>query len=89
MGRGHPRTGHEDPDGEQRFNSTLPLISVLDEGGWSAPRPGHLSPGKRPGTHCTANWVGPRAGINVCGKISPLPGFDPLTVQPVASRCTN
>jgi hypothetical protein len=27
-----------------------------------------LSPWKRQGTHCTGNWVDPRATINGCGK---------------------
>jgi hypothetical protein len=30
------------------------------------PRP--LYPRERPGTHCTAGWVGPRAGLDVCEK---------------------
>jgi hypothetical protein len=30
--------------------------------------------------------VGPRAGLDVCKKFRPPPGFDPRTVQPVASR---
>jgi hypothetical protein len=33
--------------------------------------------------------VGPRAGPDRCGKSRPPPGFDPLTVQPVASRYTD
>ena len=28
------RTGHEDPDGEQRYSSTLSSTSALEEGGW-------------------------------------------------------
>ena len=46
-----------------------------------------LPPGKRPGTHCIGGWVDPRAGLDRCGK-SRLPhrGFDPRTVQPVASE---
>ena len=27
-----------------------------------------LPPGKRPGTHCVGGWVGPRAGLDGCGK---------------------
>jgi hypothetical protein len=27
-----------------------------------------LPPGKRPGTHCTGGWVGPRAGVDRCRK---------------------
>jgi hypothetical protein len=30
-----------------------------------------LPPGKRPGTHCTEGWVGPRAGPDGCGKLAP------------------
>jgi hypothetical protein len=45
--------------------------------------------GKRSGTQCAGNWVGPRAGLGACGKSLPQPGFDPRTVQPVASRCTD
>jgi len=30
------------------------------------PRP--LYPRERPGTHCTGDWVGPRAGLDSCGK---------------------
>jgi len=33
----HPRTGYEDPDGEERYSSTLSLTSALDRGGWSTP----------------------------------------------------
>ena len=30
--------------------------------------PAALPPGKRPGTHCIGGWVGPRAGLDGCGK---------------------
>ena len=30
-GKGHPRTGHEGPEGEQMYSSTLPSTSALDE----------------------------------------------------------
>jgi hypothetical protein len=48
-----------------------------------------LYPQERPGTHCTGGWVDPRAGLDGCGKSRPPPGFDPRTVQPVASRYTD
>ena len=54
----------------------------------SASRPGRFLPRERPGIHCTGGWVGPRAGLDRCGESRPPPGFDPRTVQPVASRCT-
>ena len=44
---------------------------------------------ERPDTSCTGGWVGPRAGLDVCGKSRPPPGFDPQTVQSVASRYTD
>jgi hypothetical protein len=44
----HPRTGHEGPDDEKRYSSTLSLTSAIDGGGWSTPRPGHFTPGKDP-----------------------------------------
>ena len=43
-----PRTGHEGPEGEQMYNSTLPLTSALDWDGWSTPRPSRFAPGKDP-----------------------------------------
>ena len=58
--------------------------------GWmvsTTPRP--LYPRERPGTDCTGGWVGPRVGLDGCGKSCPPPGFDPRTVQPVASRYTD
>jgi len=60
--------------------------------GWivkAIPRP--LYPRERPGAHCIGGWVGPRASLNGCEKSRPppLPGFDPQTVQPVASGYTD
>jgi len=49
--------------------------------------PAALYPRETPDTHCTGGWVGPRAGLDK--KISSPPGFDPRTVQPVASRYTD
>jgi len=46
-------------------------------------------PREPPGTHCIGGWVGPRTGQDGCGKSRPPPGFDPRTVQPVASRYTD
>ena len=52
------------------------------------PRP-LFTPRERHSTHCTGGWVDPKAGLDRCGKSRPTPGFDPRTVQPVSSRCTN
>ena len=42
------RTGHEDPQGQLTYSSTLFLTSALDGGGWSTSRPGRFTPGKDP-----------------------------------------
>jgi hypothetical protein len=34
-----------------------------------------LYPRERPDTHCTGDWVGPRAGLDVCEKSRPPPWF--------------
>ena len=81
----HPKTGHEGPEGEQRYSSTLALNSALDRGGWSKPRLSRFIPGmsRYPSYR---RLGGPQGRSGQVGKISPPPGFDPLTVKPVASR---
>ena len=70
------------------YISTLPSTLALDGGGWSTPRPGRFTPRKDPvPTVQEAGWVPGRSGE--VRKISPPPGFDPRTVQPVASRYTD
>ena len=69
--RGHPRTGHEGLGVEERYSSILSLTSVLDRSGWSTPRLGRLALRERPGTHFRGGWVGPRAGLEGCGKSHP------------------
>jgi hypothetical protein len=45
-----------------------------------------LPPGNRPGTHCMGGWVGPRDGLDWCGKSRPHrdsilgPSSRPLTI---------
>jgi hypothetical protein len=57
----------------------------------ATPRP--LYPRERPGTPSTGSWFGTPAGSGRVWKNSPPPppppGFDPRTVQPVASRYTD
>ena len=45
-----------------------------------------LPAGMRAGTYCMADWVGPRGRSGRVRKISPPPGFDPRTVEPIASN---
>jgi hypothetical protein len=64
-GKVHTRAGHEGPEGEQRYSSTLSLTSALDGGGWSTPRIGRFTPGKDP-----VPIVGPMAGLDRCGNLA-------------------
>ena len=58
-------------------------------GGWSTSSPGRFTPGKDTVTIVQeAGWA-PAPVWKRCEKISPPPGFDPRTAQPVASRCTD
>ena len=75
-------------------------VPILQEAGWA---PGDGLVGKmysftfsltsalvkRPGTHCIAGWVGPRPGLDGCGKSRPSTGIRSRTVQPVVSRYTD
>jgi hypothetical protein len=63
------------------------MTTGLDGGKGPASRPSRSFPRERPSTHCKGGWVGPRAGLDRCGKSRPPPGFA-RTVQPVASRYT-
>jgi hypothetical protein len=80
------------PKVAQRVGRGIAVL-FLDLGarrGWVVsitPQP--LYPRERPGTHCTGGWVGLRAGLDAWEKSRPPPGFDPRTVQPVASRYTD
>jgi hypothetical protein len=86
-GKPQPRKGHEGPEGELRYNSTLFLTSALDEGGWSKSRSGRSTPGKDPVSIIQeAGWA-PGPVWTGAENLAPS-GFDPRTVQPVASRCT-
>jgi len=87
-GEGHPRTGHEDPEGEQMYSSTLPLTSTLDGVGGQRHAPAILTPEKTRYS-LYRRLGGPRGQSGGVRKILPPPGFDPRTVQSVASRCTD
>ena len=50
-------------------NAALQHITSALRWGWAVsttPRP--LYPQERPSSHCTGGWVGPRAGLDGCGK---------------------
>jgi hypothetical protein len=80
QGKFHTKIGHEGPDEEYRYRSTLSLTSAIEAGGWSTPPPGRFNREKCPGTECTREWLGPRAILKRFRKISRPPEFDPRTV---------
>ena len=84
-GKVQPRTGHEGPEGEQRYSFTFSLTSALDGMGCQRHTPAVLPPAKKTGTHFTVDWLRPKAGLDGCGKSRPPTGFDSQTVQPVES----
>jgi hypothetical protein len=84
-----PITDHEGPEGEQMYSSTLSSTSKLDAVGWSTPRPDRFTPQGKTRYPLYRNLVGPQGRFGRVRKISPPPGFDPRTSQPVASRYTD
>jgi hypothetical protein len=56
---------------------------MLDRGGWSLPCPGCFTPRKDP---VPLRLGGPQGWSGRAWKILSPPGFNPRTVQPVASR---
>jgi hypothetical protein len=78
--KGHPRTGHEGPEGEWRYISTLSLPSALDGVGGQLHASARFTPRERKPvpTVQEAGWV---------QKMLPPPGFDTRTVKTVASPC--
>ena len=70
------------------YSSTLPSTSALGGGGWSAPRPDRFTPGKESRYPLYRRLGGPQGWFGRVRKISPPPGFDPRTVQVVASDYT-
>ena len=56
---------------------------------WSTPRPGRFTPGKDSVPIVQDAGLGTRAGLDGYGKSRLPQGFDPRTVQPVASRYTD
>jgi len=65
------RKGLEGPGRDKGYSCTLSLTSALDGMGGQRHAPAALTPGKRPGAHCIEGWVGPRAGLDGCGKSRP------------------
>jgi len=87
-GKVHHRTGHEGPEEEYRCSYTLSLTSVLDRGGGQSHAPAALPP-RKTRYPLYRRLGGPQDRSGRVRKISTPRGFDPRTVQPVASRYTD
>ena len=88
LGRFHPFIGHKGPQGEQRYSSTLFLTSALEGGGGSVSRPCRTLPPGKTRYPLYRRLGGPEGRSGQVRKISPPPGFDLRTIQPVGSRYT-
>jgi hypothetical protein len=89
-GKGSP---YNEPWGPKRGSRgiALPFREPRHEEGmgWLAPRPGRFTPRKDTRYPLYRRLGGPQGRYGRLRKISPPPGFDPRTVQPVASRYTD
>ena len=74
-----PGTGHEEPKREKSNSSTLSLTSALDGGGWLTLHPVRFTHGKGTRYPFYRRLGGPQVRSGRVWKISPLPGFDPLS----------
>ena len=72
-----------------RYISTLSLTSALDGVGGQSHALAALPPGKRPGTHYTGGWEGPRVGLDGCGKSRPYKVLIPGPYYPNAVAIPN
>jgi hypothetical protein len=70
------------------FGPILSVTSALDGVGGQRHAPAVLPP-QRPGTHCIRGWLGPRAGVDGCGKSRAHRDSTPGPSSPVASRYTD
>jgi hypothetical protein len=86
--RSYPTTGHEDPEGEQMYSCTPSLTSAVDGVGGKSHALAVL-PTRNTRYPLYRRLGGSHGRYGRVRKISPLPGFDPRTVQLVASRYTD
>ena len=86
-GKVHPRTGHEGPEGEKTYSPILSFASGLDGVCGQRHAPAAFLPVKTryPSYRRLGGHQGQSGRVR---KISPPHGFDPRTVQLVASRYT-
>ena len=74
---------------EVKYSATLSLTSALDAVGWLTPRPGRFTPEKETWYSLYKRLGVPQGRSRRVWTVSPAPGFDSRTVQPVASPYTD
>jgi hypothetical protein len=79
-----PKTGHEGPEGEQRYSSTSSFTSALEWVGGQRHAPAALTP-ERTQYPLYKRFGGPQGRSGRVRNISPSPRFDSQTGQPVQS----
>jgi hypothetical protein len=77
----HPRSGHEGPDKEYRYSSTLSLTLALNVGGCSTPCSGHFTPGKETRYPFYRRLGGPQGRSGRVRKTSLPQGAIPTTLS--------
>jgi hypothetical protein len=65
------------------------MTSALEGGEWLAARPSRTLPQGKSRYPLHRRMGGPQGRSGQVRKISPTPGFDPQTAQPVVSRYTD
>jgi hypothetical protein len=71
------------------FQEGLRSMALASSGGWLITHLGCFTPGKETRYPLHRSLSGPQGSSGRVRKTSPPPGFDPPTVQPVASRYTD
>jgi hypothetical protein len=71
------------------YISNISLTSALDVGGWLTGRPGHFTPGNETRYPLHRRLGRPQGRSGRVREILPPPGFEPLTVEHIASRYTD
>jgi hypothetical protein len=82
-------TGHEGPEGEYRYGSTLSLNLALDRGGLTTPHTSSFNLGKEPWYPLHRRVGGPQSQSAWVWNILPPLRFHPWTVQSIVSHYTN
>jgi len=88
-GNVHSIISHGGTAKDLRYSSTLSLTPALNVGGWSTPRSGRFTPGRRSRYSFYSLQGGLRSRPGRVLKTSSTSVFEPRTLQPVVSHDTD